>query len=267
MTVPDLNLLFGAAQQDGMLSSGGLQALALHDLGAQIQAGLGVSVDNVTASEVILVALLIDDSSSINYVAGNAAAVRDGVNTILTALSATKQADQILAYASMLNRGLVHPFCSIKQARKLDAKNYRPSGSTPLYDQTAVVLGTVAAKVQEFADAGVPARAVSILITDGADCGSSTHRRPEAVSPVVSDLLRTEMHLVIGMGIDDGSTDFRDIFGRMGLRPEWILTPKNSPSEIRKACAMVSQSAVRASQAAPGPAFSSALAGGFGTYP
>jgi hypothetical protein len=65
----------------------------------------------------------------------------------------------------------------------------------------------------------------------------------------------------VGIGIADGSTDFKAVFGEMGIRDEWILTPKNSPSEIRRAFQMLSQSATRASQSAT--TFSQAAMGGF----
>jgi hypothetical protein len=61
--------------------------------------------------------------------------------------------------------------------------------------------------------------------------------------------------------VDDGYTDFRLIATGCGIPDNWVLTPKNTPSEIRKAFALVSQSAVRASQGAQ--AFSQAAMGGF----
>ncbi|MCC6810903.1 MAG: hypothetical protein IT381_25965 [Deltaproteobacteria bacterium] len=47
------------------------------------------------------------------------------------------------------------------------------------------------------------------------------------------------------MGIDDGSTDFRRVFGEMGIAARWILTPKNDPKEMRRAFNVFSQSAVQ----------------------
>jgi hypothetical protein len=75
-------------------------------------------------------------------------------------------------------------------------------------------------------------------------------------------LLRTESYIVGGMGIDDGYTDFTAVFQTMGIQPEWILTPKNTPSDIRRAFGTISRSAVRASQAAGN--FSQTALGGFG---
>src|SRR4051812_7720826 len=49
---------FHAAMEDGELSPASAQILAIPDLGAQIQAGLGITVDDVQASEVVLVTMM-----------------------------------------------------------------------------------------------------------------------------------------------------------------------------------------------------------------
>ncbi len=73
------------------------------------------------------------------------------------------------------------------------------------------------------------------------------------------------MHIIAGMGIDDGHTDFMMFYTDMGIPPNCVLTPKNNASEIRAAFMTFSQSAVRASQTAHGGGgFSSSVAGGFG---
>lgn len=255
--------LFQTAKADGVLSQAALTAINVNDIGADINAALGVSVDDIAAGEVTLVTMLLDDSSSIPQ-AGNTQAVRDGHNLIVDSLSKTKarQKDGILASASLLNRGLLYAYNVIEKVPRLDDQNYRPSGSTPLYDQAIVTLATVLAKTQEFLDNGVPCRGVTAIVTDGADYGSRKAARD--VKKVVDDMLKSESQIIAGVGIDDGSTDFRAVFGEMGILPQWVLTPLNSPSEIRRAFNMLSQSAQRVSQAA-GASFSQAAVGGFGT--
>jgi hypothetical protein len=143
----------------------------------------------------------------------------------------------------------------------MTTQNYNPNLGTPLYDQTLILLGTVLAKAQEFADNGVPVRTVTLIITDGAD-GVSIHADAKRVASVVKDMLKAETHIVAAMGIDDGYTDFRQVFKEMGIRDEWILTPGNSESEIRKAFQVFSQSAVRVSQSSAN--FNNTSLGGFG---
>lgn len=259
--VPDLNQLFQSAQAEGVLSNASLNALNVHDIGAQIQVGLGIQVDDVTASEVVLVTIMPDDSGSIDY-SGNAATVRAGHNTILDALNNSNQKDNILVHNRYLNGFVLYPYCPLEQTVRMDEQNYTPNQGTPLYDQTVVLLGTVLAKAQEFSDNGVPVRTVTLIISDGADAHS--HRASaKTVRSLVQDMLQTENHIIAAMGIDDGTTDFHQVFRDMGIRDQWILTPGNSQKEIQKAFQVFSQSVVRASQSAGG--FSQTSLGGFGT--
>src|SRR4028119_1279110 len=192
----DLSQLFVSAVGSGTLSIDAAQALSVVDIGTQIQAGLGVSVDDVTTSEVTLVSQLIDDSGSIRF-AGNAGAVRNGHNTVIEALKDCKQANGILAHCRYLNDTVLYPYRLINQVPLMTNANYDPMGGTPLYDQTAVILGTVVAKAQEFEDNNVPVRAVTLVVTDGADQGSCRHA-PRTIRPLVEDLLKTEMHIIAG---------------------------------------------------------------------
>lgn len=258
----DVGSLFQAAQQEGNLSGQSVQTLGgVPDIGALIQAGLGTPVDDVTASEVVLVTVMPDDSGSIRFVQGNTEAVREGHNMVIDALNASKQADGILMHTRYLNGEVLFPYRPLAQAIPMDSHNYNPDKGTPLYDQTVVLLGTVLAKTQEFADNGVPVRSVTLLVTDGHD-EHSARQSAKSVSVLVRDMLMSENHIIAGMGISDGRTDFKQVFSEMGIPDEWILTPGNTPSEIRKAFQVFSQSAVRASQGAA--SFSQTAIGGFG---
>ena len=234
------------AHSQGLLSTQSLATLDVADVGAQIQAGLGVTIDDVAASEVVLLTMMPDDSQSIAG-AGNTDAVRDGHNFVIEALRSSKQSGEVLAHTRYLNGTVLTPYTALEHAVKMDTKNYNPCLGTPLYDQTVVVLGTVIAKAQELAQAGIAVRTVTLLITDGGDYGS-TRCKAADVRALVSDMLALENHIVAAMGISDGSTDFTAVFRAMGIPDKWILTPTNSGSEIRRAFAVFSQSAVRASQ-------------------
>lgn len=234
------------AHGQGALSSRSLAALDVVDVGAQIQAGLGVTIDDVAASEVVLLTMMPDDSGSI-AAAGNTEVVRDGHNFVLAAMRGSRQSGEVLAHTRYLNGHVLTPYTALEHAVEMDAGNYDPRRATPLYDQTVIVLGTVIAKAQELAQAGIAVRTVTLIITDGADYGS-TRCTAADVHAVVTDMLAQENHIVAAMGISDGSTDFRAVFGAMGIPDRWILTPGNSGPEIRRAFAVFSQSAVRASQ-------------------
>lgn len=234
------------AHTTGALSAKSLATLDVVDVGAQIQAGLGCSIDDVIASEVVLVTMMPDDSQSI-AAANNTDAVRDGHNFVLEALRGSKQSGEVLAHTRYLNGSVLCPYTALDHAVAMTPANYHPNLGTPLYDQTAVVLGTVIAKAQELQQAGIAVRTITLLITDGADYCSS-RCKPADVAAIVADMLAHENHIVAAMGISDGATDFSAVFRSMGIPDRWILTPGNSASEIRRAFAVFSQSAIRASQ-------------------
>jgi hypothetical protein len=253
--------LFEEAHAEGDLSAESLRALTVDaDIGAQIQAGLGIAPEDVPSSEVVLVTLMPDDSGSI-ATAGNAEAVRSGHNLVLEALLSSKQREDVLAHTRYLNGFVLYPYRKLAEAVRMTGKNYDPNRGTPLYDQTVVLLGTVLAKSREFEASGVPVRSVTLLITDGADVHSKL-QTPASVRAVVEDLLKGERHIIAAMGIRDGSTDFQRVFREMGIPERWILTPGNTQTEIRRAFQAFSQSAVQASQSGLG--FGQAGLGGFG---
>lgn len=256
----NINELFEEAKQEGLLSPESAQALIVNDIGAQIQAGLGINVNDVDASEVVLVTMMPDDSGSIRF-GGNADAVRDGHNMVIDSLLASKQRDNVLVHTRYLNGTILYPYCSLEQAVRMDNKNYNPNLGTPLYDETVVMLGTVLAKTKEFQDNGVPVRTITLILTDGHDLHSS-RSSAATVKSLVNDLLRAENHIIAAMGFEDGSVKFRDVFTDMGLLDQWILTPKNNASDIRRAFQVFSKSAVQASQSAVN--FSKTAMGGFG---
>lgn len=245
MSSSPISQLLQDAHAEGVLSPTSLQTLTTVDLGAQIQAGLGVSVDDVQSSEVVLVTVMPDDSGSIGHT--HARTVCDGHNLVLDALLASQQKDGVLFHTRYLNGFVLNPFRPLEDVVRMHAKNYSPDQGTPLYDQAVVLLGTVLAKAQEFTRNGVAVRTVTLLITDGADAHSQRARARD-VAALVNDLRRAENHIVAAMGIDDGSTDFRQVFRGMGIEDKWILTPGQSAQDIRKAFQVFSQSAVRVSQ-------------------
>lgn len=100
--------LLDEAHQVGALSAKSLATLDIVDVGAQIQAGLGVTVDDVGASEVVLLTMMPDDSQSIAG-AGNTAAVRDGHNFVIDALAQSKQSGEVLAHTRYLNGFVLSP--------------------------------------------------------------------------------------------------------------------------------------------------------------
>lgn len=238
--------LLNNAKNEGEISNDVFNALiTIPDIGTQIQAGLGISVDDVPASEVFLLTLLTDDSSSMDI---NSDVAIEGYNLMLDSLDNTKEAENTLIHARYFHGKVLCPYIMLAQTPRMSKRNYQATGpDTPLYDQTIITLGTVVAKAQEFSERGVAVRTATYIVTDGAE-NSSKKARAKQIALVVKEMLKKEIHLVGAMGIDDGYTDFRKVFNEMGIEDKWILTPANTPSEIRKAFRTMSRSALRASQ-------------------
>jgi hypothetical protein len=235
--------LLKTAHQTGTISSATFGKFDIVDVGSQIQSGFGVSVDDVHASDVVLLTMMPDDSSSIAS-AGNTDAVLLGHNQVIDTITASKQAGEVLAHTRYLNGEVLFPYTTISNAIQMNRSNYDPRHGTPLYDQTAILLGTVIAKTAELASAGIGVRSVTLLITDGDDCGSKRYKAAD-IKRLVSEMLAQECHTIAAMGINDSSTNFRQVFQSMGIPDRWILTPGNSPTEIRRAFSVFSQSAAR----------------------
>ncbi len=275
----NVSSLFQSAVQQGSLSQASAQMLTLPHVGAQIQQAMGVPAGNIQASEVCLITDMLDDSGSIRM-GSNSQAVRDGHNGVIDALMGSKQKDSVLMHSRYLNGYVLYPYGPLDQAVKMDKHNYNPTGGTPLYDMTIVLLGTVKAKTQEFNDNGIPVRTATLIVTDGMDEGSMNFTEADC-NRLISDMLMTEQHIIAAMGVQNPYTDFWDVFtgwsaveieaerrnrlgsvpagreleglapkGGMGILPSWVLTPQSSAHEIRQAFAVFSQSAVRTSQSA-----------------
>ena len=246
MSEQNLKDLFDGAEQEGAISPEAREVIKINDMGAQIQEGLGLTPENIDikSSEVMIVAMLVDDSSSIDY-SNNTQAIIDGYNVVIKSLYESKQRDSILVYAIAMNSGVLCPCQPVSEGVDI-SQQYSPIGRTPLFDEAIVTLATILAKCKQFNDSGVSCRTATLFMTDGCDVGSQA-KSPE-VKKIIDDMLLSENHIIAGMGIDDGCTDFKEVFSDMGIRSEWILTPGNTQSEIRKAFQVFSQSAVRASQ-------------------
>ncbi len=272
--------LLQSAHDDQVLGDDAMSAFQVIDLGDKIGDALGVSADEFSHGEVILVGVMVDDSGSIRF-ASNTQAVADGHNRIRNALADSKQLDNILFHTRLLNGAIINPFVSVDKAVDLQTGpggNYNPNQGTPLYDESVAFWGTIIAKCQEFLDRGVACRTISLIITDGSDQHSQNFyemrqdpnsaygqwRAPkDKVAALAKDMLAQENHIVAAMGVldPDAPAPFKQIFSAMGLRDEWILPTAADEHQIRQLCDVFSQSAVKASQTAAG--FSHQAVGGF----
>lgn len=240
------------------------------DLTAKIQAGQGMPAIQAKVSTALLIQLLLDDSGSMQRrdpksPSGkcNAELLCDGHNLIKSTLLGSKQGADVFMASRTVNGQVVYPFCKLKEVPDLVYKqNFHANGGTPLFDEIAVTYEIVAKQVEEYEEACIPCRTITVFVTDGRDEHSKAFREAKELLPLTVARMNHEMDVIAGVGITDGYFDFRKMFQEMGLQDEWILTPANSEHEFREVFRVLSQSALNVSQAGAG-GFSQATAGGF----
>ena len=170
---PKLNNLFSDAVSSGIISSSTSNALS-GNLGNVVVAGAaGKDLEDIEATDVTLVTVLLDSSSSIGSRMLEQA-IRDGYNLLLDTFACSKDRDSILlALWTFDDRAtVVHSYVPVPDAASLDKTNYSAGGTTSLYDTWCDALATNIAYAQRLRDTGTPCRSVVIVITDGEDVSS-----------------------------------------------------------------------------------------------
>ncbi len=229
-----------AAAEDGDVGVKTQKALLSADTVRQVQKGSGITADEYAESEALLVTILVDDSGSI-FDHNNDKPIIEGYNEILEALKGASQKGRILVNCRYLNGKVLCPYNYLETTPKMTSTNFQSGGGTPLYDQALVTFGGVMAKVQEFEGKGINVRSWTLLISDGADYGSRNASAKNVAELIHS--LNSETHMVLALGVSDGSTNFKSIFQEMGVREDRILVSTNDPKTIRKTLRLASQSA------------------------
>lgn len=255
LTQDEATQLLTSATTKGVLSPQ-TQSMVTGNLGPLVLAGAaGKDLEDLDASDVTLVTVLIDASSSIAD-RGLEAAVRDGQNALIDAFSGAKEKGSVLLACWTFHHEakVLHSYVPVDEATRLDAKNYRGGGATSLYDTWCDALTANVTYAQRLRDGGTPTRSVVVVVTDGEDVGSK--RGPSHCSRLSRDLLASELFTLafVGVGTD---VDFEKVAKAMGVPDGCVLVQRDAtPSGLRRAFQLVSRSAIRASQGriAPGAA-------------
>lgn len=246
-SLSSLKSLLSGATSAGTISAGTSQLLTGH-LGAVVVAGAaGKDAEDIAASDVTLVTLLVDASSSI-HVRKLEQAVRDGQNLLVDALGKSREHAAILMALWTFNDDVrvVHSYVGLDDVTRLDGKNYAGIGGTRLYDTWCDALLANVAYAQRLRDSGTPCKSVVVVVTDGEDCGS--RRRPADCARLSADLLASEQFTLAFVGVGD-DVDFRSVARSMGVPDDCVaLQADATPNSVRAVFRLVSQSAIRASQ-------------------
>lgn len=271
-----------SAYQGNRLSEGALRALNSSQL---TDLDLGIPASEFDSDELLIATVMPDDSTSLNRIIkkassapfnsrfmlegesgqrsltryeinydvepddpkSSAEAIRIGHNAVVDALANSPRSERVIFATRYLNGRLLNPYGPIEKAQRLNRINFRPDRGTPLYDQTAELLKMVLAKYEQVRADWKEARTATLLVTDGCDEHSGI-QTVLSIAEIIKSMRGTGHHIIAAMGIDDGTTDFRQIFQSMGIDPKWILTPGSTQKEIQEAFGMFAQTASKAAE-------------------
>lgn len=197
----------------------------------------------LATKDILLVLLLLDDSGSIGS-SGNTQAVIDGYNGFIEAL---KKAQGEIRVKTMFLNGYGKPVTSFQHPNEVEAmtpQTYYPAGGTPLFPRSLEALSQVNCEAGQLALQGFTVRTMTFIFTDGGDTsGMSASQVRAAVIP----MLASGMHIVGGCAVNDGCTNFWQVFMAMGIPEQCIKVLKNDPDEIAQTMSSMGQTASEAS--------------------
>ena len=248
-TSKDLSALLGDAVSTNVISQP-VSDILNGNIDAVVIAGAeGKDVEDVDASAVTLLLLLVDKSSSMSGLEGG---VKDGQQVLLKEIEDTADADSILVSVWTYNQdqNVIHSFLPVEEAIRLDGSNYRASGMTSLYDTYVKGVNSLITYAQDLEAAGTPTRSIVVLVTDGEDTSSRNNFEVECAK-INEDLLRSEKFVLGFVGLSRSSDDsyFTDIAEQMGFPPKAIRNVKNMDRDaIKDMFHMISRQSVSVSK-------------------
>jgi hypothetical protein len=236
-----LKRLYGS----GALSRTSADLLGQESTQRAIAAGLGSSG---AGQEVLLVAILVDDSGSI---ALNLDEIHLGYERMLEALRGESANADVQVHVRALNRGVLAPYTPLARLGGLAALGYdgsRLAPQTPLFLQTLHTLGTVTTKAQEEEARGASVRTFTLIISDAGD-NDPRNITAEQVCIMVTDMLQfaATNHIVAGMGVGE-QVNFYDVFRSMGIPDKWIFSAGVSADSLRDKFRVISKSLALAAE-------------------
>lgn len=176
----------------------------------------------------LLVTTVPDDSASME--GKRAGAVMCGHNEQLKAYRRAEvqtRGFDLSVRTRYLNGATLSGPCRPRAAIMMNDSNYKPTHGTPLYRETAKVLGEVEAFAAMHAS-NHSVRTFTFIMSDGED---STGESPDHVRSVITRMIATGHHVVVGMGIGNRG-NFTSVFRSMGIPENCIVLLEDNEADI-----------------------------------
>lgn len=251
----NLDELFQSAREDGLTEQ--TMDLVVSNLnGPTMMAAVGAPLTSLQGNEVTLAMNIIDMSGSMAPYTHDL--IQSYNDDYLEALAGSLAAEDILVSTILFDSGihLFHGYLTVTDVPLLTSHDYRPGGSTALYDAVAAGLTNMVLYAQQLRQNGVMVRCLAIVYSDGED--NASRQTATSVRRAVRELLKQEIYIMAYVGFRAGGIDqpeVRRLAAAIGF-PE-ILLSGLSHDELRRIFRMASMSAVNVSQgsAKPGGVF------------
>jgi hypothetical protein len=249
--ISDVKGLFANAVQQGDVSQAASQIMinSLND--TNILGCTGVGIDELTTDSVTLISLVLDCSFSMQP---NEKAVCEAYDELVVkAMRESKQAASMLISCSVFDESVkpLYGFKKVSDIGKIGSQYQARGNATAVYDAAINAMTGVRAYAKNLNDGGVSTKCVVVVFSDGGN-NTGAVMDPSKVKTVADDCVKSEMFYLVYVGFKASPADNLDAIGHsMGFAN--VLTTSNSPSDVRKAMGLVSQSTIRKSQTQIGP--------------
>jgi len=244
----DLADIFDEIQGDEERAADGMSQVflgALVDLADDINAQMGVPVDDIKASEIVYISLVLDNTVSTEY-NKNYQEIVKGYNHYILELSKANGAMNMYVCANLIDGTPLYPYLSVNDAPLLTTRGvdlkvdpvtgrteegdrrvesfYPTASSTPLYDSYFTTAGGAKVKVKGTENKGAEGRSLTIVFSDGDDTGS--HKvGPQECSELSASMLREEIHILAMVVVPYPHVDVKAVGMSMGIPERFILEP------------------------------------------
>jgi len=248
--ITDIKSLVSNAVSENEVSdaAGQIMISSLND--TNILGCTGVDVDDLTVDNVTLVSIALDASYSMYE---HEQTVREAYDElVIKAMKESKQANSMLVSTRVFDETdrILYGFKKVEDVGKVGSQYTAQGGATLLHDTAIAAMTGIRAYAKNLNDSGVQTKCIVVVMSDG---GNNTGTlSPDPVKKLAEDCIKSEMFYLVYVGFKQHSSDNLEAIGKSMGFPN-VLTAAKSPSEMRKAMGLVSQSIIRASQTQVGP--------------
>ena len=209
--------------------------------GYTLSGSSGRDVGSLPGEDVILVTLILDKSGSMQSEATTVRECYTGMVTTLQELAGQANI-QISTWTFDGHKKLMYGFLPVEEVPQVI--NYRPDGSTALYDTVLTALSSQVLYTQEVWSKNKGTKNIVIVLSDGEDCASVKDENGAKTRELAHNLIEQGDYILAYVAF--GCSSGHELARRVGFN-EVISTGKTS-EDIARIFRMIAESVIRISE-------------------